>query len=493
MGMLLLVLPLIAVILTFVLQDRRLQHAINVAVASGLLLAALFLTGEVITTGSVSYPYIRSFFYVDYLSILILDIIVVIGFLVAVYSIGYLEHELAASEITAGRIRVYYRLLNAFMFTMALTLTVRNIGLMWIAIEGTTLASVFLVGFHVKRNALEAAWKYVMICSVGIAIALLGIIFLHLSSLDVIMNGRFLDWTALYERAKQLHSPSLRLAFIFILIGFGTKAGLAPMHTWLPDAHSEAPSPISALLSGVLLNSAMYGIIRALAIVNRNLGDSTYTGGLLIGLGVLSIVTAAVFVLTQADYKRLLASSSIEHMGVIALALGFFTPAAVFAGLLHMLNHSLSKSMLFLASGNILQVFGTKQISRIHGALHVLPLSGTVFLLGLLAIAGAPPFSIFTSEVSVVTALFSTGRPLLGAIVILLLTFIFAGIAASLFKMFYGLPFEPSPPRGEPNLPGAVCLIILLIAITISGLYVPDVVVVLLNGAAEIITGSPIM
>ena len=289
--------------------------------------------------------------------------------------------------------------MHSFLFTMVLALSVKNMGIMWIAIEATTLASAFLVGFYNHKHALEAAWKYVIICSVGIAIALLGIIFLHLSSIDVLKSQQFLDWTALYDNAKSLKSSIARFAFIFILIGFGTKAGLAPMHTWLPDAHSQAPSPISALLSGVLLNSAMYAIFRTTAIVNRNLGGSVYTGRLLMAVGILSMLTAAIFILTQKDYKRLLAYSSIEHMGIIAVSLGIFTPLSVFGALLHMINHSLTKSMLFLSSGNILQKYNTKQIRKIKGVLKLLPVSGTAFLLGLFAIAGTPALQCFCERV----------------------------------------------------------------------------------------------
>ena len=271
-----------------------------------------------------------NFFYVDSLSIIVLDIVLVIGFIVSIYSVGYLRMEIKDGKMGASRLGLYYILVYAFLFTMILALTVNNMGVMWIAIEATTLASVFLVGFQNDKHSLEAAWKYVMICSVGIAIALLGIILLHLSSINVLKSGDLLEWTALYANAAALKQPIARLAFLFILVGFGTKAGLAPMHTWLPDAHSQAPSPISALLSGVLLNSAMYGIVRVVAIVNRNLGSSEYTGRLLIASGLLSILTAAVFLLTQKDYKRLLAYSSVEHMGIIAIAIGAFYTALRF-------------------------------------------------------------------------------------------------------------------------------------------------------------------
>jgi hydrogenase-4 component F len=493
MGFLLLVIPIIALLLLFILKPKRLQHLVNVSSAVLLLIFAAVLTYKVILYGAIAYSSLGGFFYLDALSMMILDIILTIGLMAAIFSIGYLEEEVRQGKLPAKKIRLYYMLMVTFIFTMVLALTVKNMGLMWIAIEATTLASAFLVGFYNNRYALEAAWKYVIICSVGIAVALLGIILLHLSSAGILENGSFLDWTALYANAASLKSSVLRLAFIFILVGFGTKAGLAPMHTWLPDAHSQAPSPISAMLSGVLLNSAMYGIIRTTAIVNHNQGGSGFTGRLLIGIGILSITTAAVFILTQKDYKRLLAYSSIEHMGIIAVAIGIFTPLSVFGGLLHMINHSLTKSMLFLSAGNIMQKYDTKQIFKIKGILKTLPVSGTVFLLGLFAIAGTPPFSAFASEFSITAAIFNQLNLWVGIVFILLLAAVFAGIAVTLFKMFYGQPDSTEAAdlkAGEINISGTICLVILLAAVTVGGVYLPETVRELIIQAQGIILGT---
>ncbi|MCM1567178.1 MAG: hydrogenase 4 subunit F [Dehalobacter sp.] len=493
MGFLLLVIPIIALLLLFILKPKRLQHLVSVSSAVLLLIIAAILTHNVILYGAIAYSWLGGFFYLDALSMMILDIVLTIGLMAAIFSIGYLEEEVRQDKLPAPKIRLYYMLMVTFIFTMILALTVKNMGLMWIAIEATTLASAFLVGFYNNRYALEAAWKYVIICSVGIAVALLGIILLHLSSAGILESGSFLDWTALYANAASLKSSVLRLAFIFILVGFGTKAGLAPMHTWLPDAHSQAPSPISAMLSGVLLNSAMYGIIRTTAIVNHNQGSSSFTGRLLIAIGILSIATAAIFILTQKDYKRLLAYSSIEHMGIIAVAIGIFTPLSIFGGLLHMINHSLTKSMLFLSAGNIMQKYDTKQIFKIKGILKTLPVSGTVFLLGLFAIAGTPPFNVFASEFSITAAIFNQSSLWVGMVFILLLAAVFAGIAVTLFKMFYGEPDSTeaaAAKTGEINILGTICLVILLAAVTVGGVYLPETVRELIIQAQGIILGT---
>ncbi|MGV8905407.1 MAG: hydrogenase 4 subunit F [Acetobacterium sp.] len=490
MGFVLLAVPVIAVVLFFLLKKKHYQHAISVVTSIILMLAAAALTRDVMIFGTVEYSALGGFFYIDALSIIVLDIVVIIGFMTSVFSIGYLEEELREGKLDKGRLRIYYMLMYSFVFTMLLAVTVKNIGIMWVAIEATTLASAFLVGFYNGKDAIEAAWKYVIICSVGISIALLGIIFLQFSSIGVIESAQYLDWTALFNNAADLKGPTLRLAFIFILIGFGTKVGLAPMHTWLPDAHSQAPSPISTLMSGVLLNGAMYGIIRIVAIINHSFGSSVFVGRIMIAVGVLSVVTAAVFIFTQNDYKRLLAYSSIEHMGIIAIAIGFFTPLSIFGGLLHMINHSFTKSMLFLSTGNILQKYHTKDISKISGMFKLLPVTGTVFLLGLFAIAGTPPFSVFASEIVVISSIFQENNFIVGGLLILLLAIIFTGIVLTMFKMFYGNDIPKRTTPGELNIPGVFTIVGLLGIITVMGLYIPNELKQLIENAVEIIIGG---
>lgn len=490
MGLILWIAPLLAVALSQFAKQTKTLHFISVATSLLMLVIAGFCTTVVMDTGELTYSFFNGLFLIDSLSIIILDIVTVIYFLTSIYGIGYLQEEVRHGKISNDKLRLYYMLMYVFLFAMVLALTVSNIGIIWVAIEATTLASAFLVGFQNDHNSLEAAWKYIIICSVGIAITLVGIIFLHLSSVEAIQSGDALKWNVLLAEAENLNEPVVRFAFIFILIGFGTKAGLAPMHTWLPDAHSQAPSPISALLSGVLLNSAMYAIIRCLTIVNKNSGDSQFAGRIMIGFGLLSVITAAIFILSQKDYKRLLAYSSIEHMGIIALAIGLFTPLSIFAGLLHMMNHSLTKSMLFLASGNILQKYQAREISKIRGLLKVLPITGTIFLLGLLAISGTPPFSIFSSEVNVFISIFDADQAWLGVMLILLLAVIFAGIAATLFKVFYGPVDQNELTSGETNLAGSLAMGVLLIAIIVTGIYMPAGLKDLFLAAQQIVLGG---
>ena len=490
MGLLLLLLPLAAVLLFAVVPKKIMMDWINILASLAMLGVGLVLTGRVLSEHSVTYPVLGSFFHVDALSMVMLDMVLFVGFLAGLYSTGYLKEELSSGRLEPGRVRSYYMLMYSFIFTMILVLTVKNMGIMWIGIEATTLSSAFLVGFHNSRKAVEAAWKYVIICSVGIAVALLGIIFLQLSYADVQgLKDLQLDWTALYANADRLKTSVLKLAFIFILVGFGTKAGLAPMHTWLPDAHSQAPSPISALLSGVLLNSALYAVIRTVAVLNRNMGSAAYSGKLLIAFGLLSMVVASVFIITQKDYKRLLAYSSIEHMGIIAVSLGIFSPASILAGIYHMVNHSLTKSMLFLASGNVLLKYDTREILRVRGVLRALPVSGTAMLLGLFAITGTPPFSVFSSKFGILVSFFQGGKYVLGAAVILVMALVFIGTAVAVFKMFFPGDNDSCVKPGEQNIIGAFVTLLLLVAISVTGLYIPDEMRELLTGARKIIMG----
>ena len=490
MEFLILGIPFLWMFLFWMTAKKWILHVLNCIGTFILLGIALPITCKVITAGHIRYPFLNSFFYLDALSVIMLDIIVIMSLMVSIFAIGYLNQKLLHQVIDLKRIQLFYSLMYAFIFTMVLVVSTQNLGLMWIAIEATTLASAFLVGFYNDKASIEAAWKYVIICSVGIALALLGIVFLYISAVNIFEGSKSsLNWLFLFQNAKSLHSSILKIAFIFVLIGFGTKAGLVPMHTWLPDAYSQAPAPISALLSGVLSSSAMYGIIRILAIVNKNLGNSNYTGNLLIVAGLISIGTAAVCILTQKDLKRILAYSSIEHMGVIAFGLGMFTSNSLFAALFHMVNNAFTKSLLFLAAGNVHLKYKTREISKITGLIRTIPITGLTFLLGLFAIAGVPPFSIFSSELNMIIAAFSANCFFQAALLILFSASVFAGIAWSALKMFFGNSESPEVKPGETNRLGLSVLFTLLLIITITGMLMPEEFKKLLESASGIIMG----
>jgi hydrogenase-4 component F len=492
MEALILLVPLLISILLWTAKNRGTAHIINIAGAFMLLAAMIYTTSSYLKNGVIEGTILNGLFYIDSLSLIVLDIILSIGFLVCIYSIKYLDIECNHGTIDTKKIKIYYSLMYAFIFTMVMVVTTQNLGLMWIAVEATTLASAFLVGYYNNKHSIEAAWKYIIICSVGIAFALLGIVFLYISSGNVFQGAKApLNWTFLYEHAGSLQSGILKISFIFILVGFGTKVGLAPMHTWLPDAHSQAPSPISALLSGVLLNSALYGIIRILSIVNKHLGPhDLYTKRLMIGMGLLSIAAAAVFILYQKDYKRLLAYSSIEHMGIIVFALGFFTKLSIFTALFHMINHAFTKSMLFLLSGNVYLKYGTKEIQKVRGLIKIMPVTGTIFLLGFFAIAGMPPFSVFFSELGIALSAASNHHHVLAAIFLILIALIFTGIAVTTLKMFFGNTDRNDLQPGEINKPGIAAIISLFTIIIFSGVYMPEPIKNILDSAVLIIKGG---
>jgi hydrogenase-4 component F len=485
----LILIPLIASLLLLIpWKDRKIINILNCAGTLLLFVTALYNIGILLEKGTIKPGYLNGIFYLDHFNGLILLVTTLVSLLISFYSVSYMNEELKHNIVTLKNLRLFYFLLHAFIFTMVLTTIVQNLGVMWIAIEATTLASAFLVGFYKKEKSVEASWKYLIICSVGIAFAMLGITLIYYSSTTQMGHSfQALNWSFLIDNADKLQGNVLKFAFIFIFVGFGTKVGLAPMHTWLPDAHSQAPSPISALLSGVLLNTAMYGIMRVTTVVNVNLGDKSYTGNVLIVFGLLSMFTAAVFILVQQDIKRLLAYSSIENMGIIALGFGIASPLAVFAALYHTINHSLTKSMLFAASGNVYIKYGTKKIRKIRGILKTMPVTGTVFLLGLFAITGMPPFSIFTSEFGILSAAAGERKYLSLILAIVFLVMVFAGVAVRMLKMFYGAPGREMP-AGEPDKLSPVILVIFIILIAITGFYIPGPLNQLLSGARDIIT-----
>src|SRR5271157_82500 len=481
----LLLVPLLTGILCYVLKNRRAIEAVSTA--GSLLVFALvaYTVYQTFASGVIE----QGLWYVDGLSAYMIAIVAFIGLMAAIYSIGYIGREYEEKAIDLGKVRYYYLFFHIFIFTMLLVCVSNNMGIVWIAIEATTLASAFLVGFYDRDTSVEAAWKYIIICSVGITLALLGTVLAYASSVNTLgESSDALNWSTLAANATSLDPTLLKIAFIFILIGYGTKVGLAPMHTWLPDAHSEAPTPISGLLSGVLLNCAMYGILRYHIIATRALGPG-FSSTLLLIFGFLSMATAAAFIILQKDYKRLLAYSSIEHMGIIAIGFGLGGPLGIFGALLHMLNHALTKTLMFFGAGNVLLKFKTKSIEEVRGVATLMPLTALLLLVGAFAITGSPPFSIFISELTILMAAIDQGNYIASALYLLLLTAIFAGFIFYIGKMLFGEP-APGTIRGEVNYVG-LCVMALLAAIVLAmGLYLPSGLNNALTSIASIFPGG---
>lgn len=429
------------------------------------------------------------FFYWDALSALLLSVIVVIASYVVLFSLTYMEHEVEEGKIPQSRLRWYYFWIWMFIGTMLWVVSTPNLGLLWVGIEGTTLATALLVGFYREKSSIEAAWKYIILCTVGISFALLGTLLLYAAAGRV--NGfslEALDWRLLIGIAPQLDSALVKLGFIFAFIGYGAKVGFVPMHPWLPDAHSQAPSPVSALLSGVLLNCALYAVLRWHILVRQTSLGPNFSGNLLVIFGLISLGGMVAFILLQKDIKRLLAYSSVEHMGILALGFGLGTPLAVWGASFHLILHALTKANLFVVVGRIVQKTGTRQILKIRGLFSLWPYSGFILLLGLLAITGTPPFGTFRSEINIMAGLFQTGHPVLGFLAALFLTIIFAGFLYHFLGMLFGKPRERKLEEKGEN-PGVLILALPLVVVLVLGIFVPESLNQALWQVVELILG----
>ncbi|MEN6408025.1 MAG: proton-conducting transporter membrane subunit [Thermoguttaceae bacterium] len=436
---------------------------------------------------------------VDPASLLFLSITSALFLAAAVYGVGYLAQE---SHVAPGGEddeelpfqnfpeAVFTGCLLLFLATMSLVAVSQHLGLMWVGVEATTLVSAPLIYFHRHHRSLEATWKYLLICSVGIALALLGNFFVAVAARSGGQTAIHLTIADLTAHADSLNPRWLQAAFLFFLVGYGTKMGLAPLHTWLPDAHSEAPSVVSALLSGALLNCAFLTILRTHGLLAAA-GLADFSSDLLIGFGLLSMAVAAVFIVGQADFKRMLAYSSVEHMGILSLGIGV-GGAAAFGAMLHAVNHSLTKAMLFLAAGNILALYRTKSTVRVRGVLRCSPITGVLWMAGFLAIVGSPPFGLFLSELTILKGMFDAGRPWVAAAYVTALAVVFVGMAAICLRMSYGLPPGAAPNPDEPAVRStrrepfwAIAPIASLGALVfLLGVYVPPPLADLLHRAA---------
>jgi hydrogenase-4 component F len=388
-------------------------------------------------------------------------------------------------DLLDGQVRRFVVFSNLFTFTMLAAVTVNNVGLMWVSIEATTIVSAMLIPLRIGKSSVEASWKYILIGSVGIALAFVGTV---LAYFDFVHRAgaatQALNWTVLVAAAPRLHPDVMRIAFVFLLVGYGTKAGLAPMHTWLPDAHSEAPAPLSAMMSGVLLAVALYAIMRWKAVIDLAAG-APFADAMLVGLGLLSLAIAGFSLVGQRSYKRMLAFSSVEHTGLtcLGLALG---PLGAFAALLHLVNHSLVKSTLFLLSGRVHERYRATEIAGVSGLLRAMPLTGALFAAGVLAAIGLPPFGLFISELALIRAGIAAGRYGLTAAVLALIVLVFVALVRHLNRMLYGAP-PAAVPCGEVNRRALVPIAVCLAAVVVLGLTIPAGLARLLTMGAEIV------
>jgi hydrogenase-4 component F len=466
-------------------QRIKMLGTAHAAVYAAVMLAsACLLYRTAVLKAMIPVP---GFLLLDALSVFFIFVISIVGFAAAVYSIGYISHDVQQGMITPRKAILYYVLFDLFLLSMFAVVSVNNLGFLWVAIEMTTLVSAFLVGFYRTKQSIEAAWKYIIICSVGIILALLGTIFVAYA-MSLAGAPKSLNWTDLFAVADRLDKNVIRIAFIFILVGYGTKAGLAPMHTWLPDAHSQAVAPISALLSGVLLKTALYAIIRFGLIVNRSLGGPDYFSHLMTGFGLVSLGIAAALILVQKDLKRLLAYSSIEHVGVVCVGLGIGGPVATLGVLLHIFNHAVTKSLMFFCAGDIVGQYHSHNMRMIRGVVQSMPFIGTMFCVGAFALTGFPPFSIFMSELLIIIAGFSKSAFTVTALFLFFLVLAFSAIMYQLCRILFGRAAKDMERRGTPLSVKIACLFLLLFVV-ILGIAIPWMLKEGIAAANEILKG----
>jgi len=478
--------PLIGAVVCGVNTKRRILEVATIATGVIALATSLWIARTVSEQSTLTSP--KGLFFVDALSAFVIIIVAGSFLATALYSPEYLGRQVQLGTVSQKQLRLYYSLLNVFLFTMLFVLVSNNLGFLWIGTESTTLATAFLVAFYEKESSLEAAWKYVIICSVGIALALFGVILTYFASSSVVgSSANALHWTVLMSVAKKLDPSVVRIAFIFVLVGFGTKAGLAPMHTWKPDAYGEAPAPVSGLMAAGLVNVALYSILRFYILVHKALGDA-YASDLLLALSLFSMVLAVPFMLVQKDFKRLLSYSSVEHVGIITFAIGLATPLAYVGALLHMLNNSIAKLLLFFSTGSMRGVYNTKIIRRVSGAMHVMPVTATVFILAVFAVTGWPPFGLFVSELTILSAGFGSGNIWMSVFFIGVITTIFLGFFYYASGMVWGEPYRKQEPA-ESDTMTQLLLVALLLLLLILGVAMPSGISDFIQKAAKVIEG----
>jgi hydrogenase-4 component F len=479
---LVLLIPFTGIVFFAVTGHRTDTGKLNVRFNAVCLAATLWLAMNVLNRGAILSA--DRAFLIDPFNVYLIVLTAFVGLTTSIFSAPYMAHEKEIGKLTDQRLKLYYSMYQGFMLAMYLVLTTNNMGVMWVAMEGATLATVLLVSLYRTPESIEAAWKYFILCGVGIAQALFGTILLYYAAVQVGDVENSLLWSVLYTHADKLNPEVLQIAFVFMLIGYGTKIGLVPLHNWLPDAHSEGPTPMSAVLSGLLLNDALYAVVR-----NKMLVDgatrSAMAGYLMMGFGMLSFLVAAFFLHRQKDIKRMFSYSSIEHMGMMTFAFGIGSPLATFAALLHMTVHSLTKSAIFVTVGHAAQVAGTQSIDNIRGLIKTQPSIGWGLLIGTIAIAGFPPFGVFTSEFLVLLSTMHS-YPWLTPLLLLGIGIAFAGLFRHIHPMVYG-----DKPEGQMPVKANLWPVMIHLALVLwLGLSIPGFLANWFSQATLLISGS---
>jgi len=481
---LLIALPVLGALTLAFLGARREAPEINAAFSLGTFIAACGLTTRVISEGELLIG--REQFFIDPFNVFLVTLTAFVGWTTSLFSRPYMRIEREHGRVSPGQLRLFHSMYQLFNATMLIALTTNNLGLLWVAMEAATLSTVLLVTLYRTPASLEAGWKYFILCGVGIAQALFGTILLYFAAEKVLGSEGVsaLLWTHLNGVKDQLEPAVLGLAFVFLLVGYGTKVGLAPLHNWLPDAHAEGPTPISAVLSGLLLNVAIYAVVRCKVLVEGAL-DSTLPSRMLMGFGLFSVVLAAFLLWRQRDIKRLFAYSSIEHMGIITFAFGMGGAVANFAALLHMTVHSLTKSAIFFAVGHAAQKAGTQVMDDIRGLITISPTVGWGLMIGSLAILGVPPFGVFASEFLILTTAMRQ-EPWATPILLISLGIAFAAIFGRLQPMVFG----ETTARRLPHQPAMLPVFAHLALVLMLGLFIPPYLADWYRAAARLIGGD---
>jgi hydrogenase-4 component F len=486
----LLIVPLLAGLLCLTVQSPAWWERLNVAAFATIFGIAVTLALHVGQNDSLTA--LGGFLRADSLSALVILLTAFVALVCGIYAVGYFRKDLKEGHITTAQLRHYYVLSPLFVCAMLLAPLADNLGVMWVAIESTTLASVLLVTFYNKKTSFEAGWKYIIIGSVGISLALFGTVITYSSAVGVLGSHghQTMSWSVLSEIAGQFNPTAMRLAFVLVVLGYGTKAGLAPMHTWKPDAYAEAPVPAATLLGAGFINCAIYSIMRFDVLAEKCLGHS-YPGKMLVGFGIFSIVLAAPFVLVQRNFRRLLAYSSIDHAGIMVAALGFGGKLGALGAVLHMLFHGVTKPLLFFSAGNVQQHFGTPYFRKVRGVIHVLPWTGALFLVAALAVTGLPPFSLFQSEFTALSAALAAGQGWGWAATLFMfgVVTIFAGFLLHMAQMNLGSAPENASGAAECRWKLGAMVMAALVVIGF-GFWLPAPLFTLIQKSAGILGGG---